>query len=285
MGTNYEGVASYKNSNVGRGVIAIVLAVVAFFAGEAAGFITKSGSLNASALGFAFRSVVALIPFLILGGGKWFKFDKKTVGKTLKFTLPLLITNIALALLLLYTVVKSGVSEGALGRVCTTVYIAVLVGFNEELIFRGLLFQGIHTVMGKKKSAMLISAIISSVVFGLVHVITSLDFSNIIGFLTAFMKTFETSMFGFVLCYCCYFFKDIRGAIIFHAIFDWVVLVMTVLNDGSGNLNISYTTTDAKKGVGQMIMFGLMIIIYAPCTIKSFKAFKKAEPSEGLFAE
>lgn len=189
MGTNYEGVASYKSSNVGRGLIAIVLAVVAFFAGEVAGFITKGGSLNTSALAFAFRTVVAVIPFLILGGGKWFKFDKKTIGKTLKFTLPLLITNIVLGLLLLFTVLKSGVSDGAFGRVCTTVYIAVLVGFNEELIFRGLLFQGIHTAIGKKKSAMLISAIISSVIFGLVHVISELDFSNIIGFLGSAKKT------------------------------------------------------------------------------------------------
>ena len=197
----------------------------------------------------------------------------------------MLITNIVLALLQLLLVFKNGIGEGAFGRFCATIYIAVLIGLNEELIFRGLLFQGIHTAIGKKKSAMLTSAIISSVIFGAVHVIVGLDFSNMTGFLTAFLKTLETSMFGFVLCYCCYFFKDIRGAIIFHAIFDWVVLGATVLNDSSGDLNISYTTTDTKKGAVQIVMFMLLVLIYAPCTIKAFKAFRKAEPSEGLFAE
>ena len=285
MSTNIEGVAGSKNQNVGRGVIAIVLAVVAFLSGELGGLIVKDGSLYTSAVMFLIRTVIAMIPFLLLGGKKWFTSEKSTILKTLKFTIPLLALNLFLAVLSIWSALKSGVTEGAFGRVCTTICLAALIGLNEELIFRGLLFQGIHTIIGKKKSSLLAAAMISALVFGFAHVIAELDFSNIFGILTACLKTLETAMFGFVLCYCCYFFKDIRGSIIFHAIFDWVVIAPGVLSDNSGELSISYTSTDTKKGTVQIIMFLIMVIVYAPCTIKAFKAIKAAEPSEGLFAK
>lgn len=282
MSTN-ERTPISQNSNVVRGVIAIVLAFVAFSTGKI-GALIKNDPLNANAVSFAVRSVAAFIPFILLGGKTWFVFKKKTVGKTLKFTLPMLISNAALSLLILAALLTQGVSEGVLGKVATTIYISVLTGFNEELIFRGLLFQGIHTIMGKKKSAILFSALISSVIFGVAHVVYSVDYSSIMSIVTAFLKVMQTGVYSFVLCYCCYFFKDIRGAIISHSIFDWVLLVLTVINDTAANMSISYSTTDTKNGIVQIVEYVIMLIIYIPCTIKAFKALKGAEPAEGLFS-
>ena len=191
--------------------------------------------------------------------------------------------NIILALLYTVYSISTGISEGAFGRILLSILQAILIGINEELIFRGLMYQGILVISGKKKNSLMIAAVISSVAFGLIHILGSVDFSNIYVILTALLKTLETAMFGFILCYCCTFYKDIIGAIIFHAVFDWVVIAAQMLNNTE--LSIEYTSSEKTAGLSRIVIFLIMVIVYLPTTIKAVKRFRAAELTDGIFGD
>ena len=272
-----------RSTVIKKGIIAVFCAVLAFAAGEGTAFLLMHTEISADMFIFLARSIFALIPFLLLGGKKWLRFGDgdKAIGKTFKFTLPLLICNIVFALLLAAAAVYSGIQGGAAGRILLSVPLALLIGINEELIFRGLLFEGILALIGRKKKALLTAAVIASVVFGFVHVAGELDFSNAFNLVTALLKTIECTMFAVILCYCCTFYHNIIGAILFHALFDWVVVVPSLLINSE--LTTEYTGSDQIGGIGRIIMYGILIAVYLPKTIRSIKSLKAAELTDGIF--
>ena len=283
MSKNENGTVSSGNKRIIKGIAGIVFAVIAFFSGEVAALlISEYTNLNVDSFAFLARCITALIPFIILGRKQWLNFDSKAVKNTFSFAKVLLIFNVILGILLFVVQLKNGIGAGFAGRVIYSIYLVVLIGINEEVIFRGLLFCGLIAIFGKKKNSLLLAAVISSVCFGFIHVIGSLDFSNIFGILTVVLKTAETAMFAVIMCYCCHFNKNIIGTIIFHAIFDWLLLIGTMLQ--KAELDVSYVSTDEVEGIGRIFFFILMIVAYFPATVKAIKAFRDAEPTDGIFA-
>ena len=140
-----------------------------------------------------------------------------------------------------------------------------------------------HAVFGKKKNHALHAALLSSFIFGFMHVITSLDFANIYGILTPLLKTVQTMMFGVIFCCCCKVYKDMTGVILLHALFDWVVIAAAMIS--SADLNMGYTTTDPKRGLLIIVIYIVMILIYLPLTIKACKRLANCELTDGLFGD
>jgi len=274
---------SSRNTKIKKGIIAIVSAVLICVLGEFAAYYLMDLGLDGNWVLFVFRAVASTIAFILLGGKKWLNFKNNSIGKTLKFCIALLSLNIVLAIMYAAYSVSQGIVEGAAVRILSTVLLALLIGINEEFIFRGLLYQGILVVGGKKKNSLMTAAIISSILFGFIHVIGSLDFSNIYVTLTALLKTVETAMFGFILCYCCTFYKDIIGAIVFHSLFDWVILAAQKLSETE--LQLEYTSADQESGITKIISFSIMILIYLPATIKAVKRIRAAELTDGIFGD
>ena len=66
------------------------------------------------------------------------------------------------------------------------------------------------------------------------------------------------------------------------AIFDWLLLIGTMLE--KFELDISYVSTEEVEGIGKIFFFSLMIVVYLPSTVKAIKAFRDAEPTDGIFA-
>lgn len=283
MSTNKSNADNSQNTKIKKGIIAIISGVLICVLGELIVYFLSDTDLDTSWILFIFRSVASAVAFVLLGGKKWLDFKTNSIGKTFKFGIALLLFNVILGALYAVYSISSGISEGAVLRILSSVILALLVGINEELIFRGLMYQGILVIRGKKKNALTFAAIISSLLFGLIHIIGSLDFSNIYVTLTALLKTVETAMFGFILCYCCTFYKDIIGAIVFHAVFDWVVIGAQMIN--STDFSTEYTSSDKDNGIGKIVTFLVMILIYLPATIKAAKRFNAAELTDGIFGD
>ena len=292
------GTTSNNKKRIIKIVLALAFSVIAFLGGDFIG--AKLGDLIgdsqglvswSSYIGFFSRSIIAVVAFILLGGKKWVKFDKESFKKTLVFVMPLLIINLVLALILVaFNILaqRLGMVEGVssidiITRAALSFVLMMLVGINEEVIFRGLSLGGLLLWFGKKKNGVLIAAIISSLIFGYVHVMMDIDVTQMNTLLTGLMKTLETSMFGLVWCYCVLEYKNYFGVIITHALFDWFVIVGMQLFDQ--NADVSYVSSDSKSAILQCGMFGLMILLYLPRTIKAIKNIRSMQPSEGPFED
>ena len=242
---------------------------------------------NASLIEFLCRCIISVAAFIFLGGVSWLRYDKEAIKKTWKFVLPLVLINTILGILIALSGFMSKdstcISIDGMKQIPYNTLLMALVGINEEAIFRGLLLGGLLLWFGRKKNGVLWAAVISSIVFGLVHVVFDLDFSNVSTILTGLMKTLETTMFAIVWCYCVLEYKNLIGAMTAHAFFDWIVVVGSLLS-GSG-LSTDYVTDDPRKAVFQCVFFGLTALLYLPRTIKAVKGIKASEPTNGPFAQ
>ena len=277
------------NKAVIKVILALVFAVVSIVGAILlAMLINDVTGWNLNIIEFLGRCIISVTAFIFLGGISWLRFDKEAIKKTWKFVLPLVLINIVLGVLLALSGFMSkdtnaGISIDGMKQIPYNTLLMALVGINEEAIFRGLLLGGLLLLFGKKKNGVLWAAIISSIVFGLIHVVFDLDFSNISTILSGMMKILETTMFAIVWCYCVLKYKNLIGAMTAHAFFDWIVVVGTLLS-GSG-MSTNYVTDDPKKAIFQCVFFGLIALLYLPRTIKAVKGIKALGPISGPFAE
>ena len=202
----------------------------------------------------------------------------------------MILINILLSGLITYDLVMQ-IMEGTFDTASAVYWIGystilcILVGINEEGIFRGLLMGGLLAKLGNKKNGPLIAALISSFAFGAVHVMFDMDFSNIFSIGTGAMKTLETSMFALILCVPVMRDKNLWGAMTVHAFFDWVILCGETVANG-GMKPPTYVSTDPQQAMATMVVFAIIAALYLPKTIRAIKDLLAMElPQNGPFIE
>jgi len=268
----------------------LVGAAIAYASGRISGMLCVTLGLDAIMIPIAVRSAVAVIIFLLLGGGSWLRLDWKSIRHTWKFVRPLIIINLVLGCLtflgILYGVFTGGLELAntmSLAGYCTL--LCLLVGINEEVMFRGLALGGLLAKMGDSKSGIIWSAVISSIIFGAIHVVWDLDFTNGYSIATGAMKTLETSMFAFIFCYPVIKGRNLWGAITAHGFFDWIILCGNTIAAG-GMEAPTYVSTDPKLAMAAIAMFAVMAVLYAPRTWRAVKELKKLSlPQYGPIAK
>jgi membrane protease YdiL (CAAX protease family) len=110
----------------------------------------------------------------------------------------------------------------------------ILVGFVEEMIFRGFLFRA---MLGEGKS--IVAIVVSAITFGIGHIVNL--FTGQAGFATVMQIIFAIS-WGFILTMVCFQSGSIIPCIIAHSaidvlsllgadneIFDWIYIVTTII--------------------------------------------------------
>lgn len=91
----------------------------------------------------------------------------------------------------------------------------VLVGFIEEIVFRGFLFRAIENTKGISRAI-----VISSISFGIVHIFNLFLNPSI----DTIMQVIYAISMGFVLVYIFYKSKSLWPCIIFHSIIDFTAV-------------------------------------------------------------
>lgn len=247
---------------------------------------------DAYPIGFSWRSAFAIVGFIVLGGASWLFPSIKAIFKTWRFMGYLIVLQLVLGVLALF-LGPIGMSDEEIAAVTgetltnNAIYYSMLsslVGINEEVIFRGLLYGGLLAFLGGKRRGVLWAAILSSFVFGFVHVASDLDFSNMLGVAQGLMKTVETAMTGLIFCAAATEVQNLWGVITFHAYFDGIVLTGKLYTglEGVG----SYVSTDAALSTSSIALFVVMAAIYLPKTIKAVRMLRDIEaPYYGPFAK
>lgn len=255
--------------------------------------ISEALGWNKTLFGIGLRTALAVICFIALGCGSWLKPDGKSIANTWRLMGYIIVVDIVLGVLSFLATIGSMDVEAleeltaadAMNNFLTVSLLCILVGINEEIMFRGLFFGGLLAKFGGTKRGVLVSAIVSSLVFGFFHVMTSIDPTDGSSILQGLMKTLQTATFGFVFCAPVLEDRRLCGAMSFHSFNDWTLMagyVFTGLPDTLGQ----YINEDTQVAPVVLVLYAIMCLIYLPKCIRAAKRLLALEePQYGPLME
>lgn len=181
-----------------------------------------------------------------------------------------------LANILISVVNKTGFPYQLIPFINITI-VGLFVGIVEEFTFRGLMFGGLVQKFGSSKKSIVISAFISGLSFGALHVLGSVlqgDVTDAGSAATAVLKIFQCAILGIILCFVYYKTRNLFVVAALHSLDDFLLFVTV----GAGSTGAAdYVTTDSSQ-VGQAIgAYVLFTLILAPALIRGIKDITPGE--------
>lgn len=198
------------------------------------------------------RNILVIILLLILASlTLYFSRTTHVLQKKIKFNKTQIVwSGILLVVLLPYlviTVMQAGnVLQQSASKIWAVFMMAIMAAVIEELSFRCLLFNGLLSIFYKKKYSLLIAGLISSLVFGLVHLInvTHQPLQSTIG------QVLFALTLGLISMYLRLCSNGMIFCIVFHFIIDFKPEVLST-NTG---------THDAPMGMLLMVFLPVIIL-------------------------
>ena len=105
------------------------------------------------------------------------------------------------------------------------IILAVTIGMAEEFFFRGFIQGEIVDAYGKSRKQVIISVVVSGVIFGLVHITNALSGQDII---TTLMQVLQASSLGILLGSIYFITKNIWTVVFLHAFYDFAIMLSEV---------------------------------------------------------
>ena len=102
------------------------------------------------------------------------------------------------------------------------IVLAITIGMAEEFFFRGFIQEEITSAYGKTRKQVIISIVISGIIFGIVHLSNALNGQDII---TTVMQVLQASSLGILLGSVYFITKNIWSVVFLHSFYDFVVLL------------------------------------------------------------
>ena len=97
----------------------------------------------------------------------------------------------------------------------------ISVGLFEELAFRAVINDAIIYKFREKKYVFVLSAVVSSLVFGAAHIVGEFDATSAIAWGQAVAKTLESGVFGLALLILYWKTRNIWACGVAHGLFDF----------------------------------------------------------------
>lgn len=220
-----------------------------------------SSLLNGKYIIYAVSEFVVFVfaIFLLIIRKKWYIFKEKKInfGESIKLCLPILVLSVIIALANATELIGTNVNVNNL--ISLVIYV-VLIGFFEEIFFRGIIENELLEKYSGNKKEILISIIISGVVFGVVHLTNLLAGQDL---LTTMMQFVQTTAIGILFGTVYYKTRNVWAMIFLHSFYDFSVLLSEVnLATDCGyvsNVPISITATSMVAS----IILSLIYLLYS----------------------
>ena len=166
-------------------------------------------------------AIVSLFFLYVISGRKTFTYMNNKTGYTIKVLLPVLIFP---ALFFFFGIVEvfsenpSNIENWPI-NLLFGVFNMFLVGLYEETCFRACACDAMLPVLRKTKHPFLLTALISSLVFGYVHVADTdlTDFQQILQFV---LKIINTGLYGYTLMLAYYKTRNLFALAVIHGLND-----------------------------------------------------------------
>lgn len=190
---------------------------------------------------------------------KWYIFKEKKInfGESIKLCLPILVLSVIIALANATELIGTNVN---VNNLMSLVIYVVLIGFFEEIFFRGIIENELLEKYSSNKKEILISIIISGVVFGAVHLTNLLAGQDL---LTTMMQFVQTTAIGILFGMVYYKTRNVWAMIFLHSFYDFSVLLSEVnlVTDCGYVSNVPISITAASMVAS--IILSLIYLIYS----------------------
>ena len=105
------------------------------------------------------------------------------------------------------------------------IILAITIGMAEEFFFLGFIQGEIVDAYGKSRKQVIMSVVVSGVIFGLVHITNALSGQDII---TTLMQVLQASSLGILLGSIYFITKNIWSVVFLHAFYDFAIMLSEV---------------------------------------------------------
>ena len=219
--------------------------------------------------------ILATLLMIALGGRKWLGTNMESIRYAFKvaWVFPALGLAVSIWRVISSITSKTPLTDGFLINLVGVILACVLIGYFEEILYRGINFGSMLALLGSSKKLILLTVLISSWTFGRVHV-TSLSLSDPMVFIQSILKIIQTGMLGVVMCEVFMHTKKIGGPAILHAANDLMLMITGALYEGKSVSGV-YVNTDATTGGLVIIVYLFMIAVYLYPTITAFRRIWK----------
>lgn len=209
----------------------------------------------------------------LISGDKILVNSSNRTGYGMLIGIPIIMINGSMGLvgLILDLFGKEPLADGWLINVLLLALSSLAIGFFEETLFRALINDAILYQFRDKKGVFVAIAIISSFIFGLLHVLGS-DVHNLLTFLQALLKTISCAMSGFLFLTVYWKTHNIVVCAILHAISDFIPALSYALFSKGEELE-SYVM-DGMEGIAQCTGQVVQIILSVIAFLIMFKFIK-----------
>ena len=166
-------------------------------------------------------------------------------------------------------------------RTLVLALLCIGVGLLEESTMRGLCLNGLLVRMGRTRGGVYGAIIISSLLFGLMHIdpLSGFDDPLLIG--QNLMKALQTGMCGFLFAAILVKTRNLWAVISIHAANDFMLLFM------SSALTANPVSTDyaqaGDQGAALLMVYVILCVLYLPFLLIGKRLIDQASPWRGDF--
>ncbi|MGI6512411.1 MAG: CPBP family intramembrane glutamic endopeptidase [Catenisphaera adipataccumulans] len=161
-------------------------------------------------------------------------------------------------------------------RIPVLMLFVLFVGIFEESVFRSLLLNGFLAKHGKTWKGLLLSLILSSVCFGIIHVLSSFLSGAVTSAdqaILGLLKVVAMTEVGFFIGAVYIRTQNIWNAILIHMLNDFMALLSFTIYHT--NVEYSYIgTSDHQYNMMSIIVYLIMVAMYIPLLRSGYKLLK-----------
>ncbi len=215
---------------------------------------------------FSIITIVTLIYLFLISGKKTFSYLNHQTGYTVRMLFPTLIFSIIFALFGVLSIFLENppVISGWPVDLLLFAINMFLVGVYEEACFRACACDALLPALKKTKHPFLLTAIISGLVFGYVHVV-SVDWSDLQQILQFVLKITNLLLSGAAFMILYWKTRNLLGLAIVHGLKDFLPsLLDCIFNFENVDQSATYTSGDSDTTIVYLVqlVFELICLIY-----------------------
>lgn len=196
-----------------------------------------------------------------ISGDKTLTSSYNSTGYVIKVASGFWIISFIMGVISLLSMAASGakVNENPVKHIIILFLMFLFVGLFEEMAFRAVINDAIIYAFRDKKYVFVLSAVVSSVVFGAAHVI-GFDVSSGLAWAQAVGKTASAGIFGLVLLFLYWKTRNIWACGVVHGVYDFMISFGSGIYDTTEETHHTYVAPD-EAAIPVIITYAVMILI------------------------
>ncbi|MGN0076731.1 MAG: lysostaphin resistance A-like protein [Parafannyhessea sp.] len=231
-------------------------------------------------------AVFMAVGVCVLGARRYLRPSAAAFREAWHLGWPIIFTSVALTMLQLVGYVQDGthLSSNWLPMTLYYVVFCLAIGVYEECCVRGVVQMGLLSRLGGSRRGMAVAITISAVFFGCLHIDwTTLDYHGALQVAQAVLKVGQTGVYGAVLSVAVLKSQNLTGAILFHALDDFTVMVVPYALFGEA-LSTNYVSSGREDAIYSIVMYATLIVLYLPSLARAIRQARRLPmPQRGGF--